>query len=355
MTRRTLRWLVIAGLLGSSAVVAGLPPSHAAAATTAATQYSGTAGVAQPVTRHATAASSGSTSSAAATRQRGARSTRTQGAAAARTAQAPVASSSTTASTAPAPSCRTSTGSAASTAQQTNFGAEFEPPDQGLCAGNGFVLEPVNSAYRIYHTDGSTIVGPFNVNDLFNVGAAEFTSDPRCYYDASTQRWFVAILFLNDSFTASAQEIAVSKTSDPTKMWTEYSIDTTDSSQPSSDGCPCFGDQPLLGIDATNVYISTNEFSINGPQYNGAQIYAINKAQLVAGGTANFAHWKNLHIGGALAASVQPALTNGSAPAEYFLELARSQRDVRQPPRRVGDDQHERDRVRPHARPCRAR
>ncbi|MDQ6722414.1 MAG: hypothetical protein M3003_16700, partial [Candidatus Dormibacteraeota bacterium] len=23
----------------------------------------------------------------------------------------------------------------------TNFGAEFEPPDQGLCAGNGFVVE----------------------------------------------------------------------------------------------------------------------------------------------------------------------------------------------------------------------
>ncbi len=67
----------------------------------------------------------------------------------------------------------------------TNFGPEFEPPDQGLCAGNGFVLEPVNSAYRVYRTDGSTVVGPFNVNDIFNVGGAEFTSDPRCYFDAS--------------------------------------------------------------------------------------------------------------------------------------------------------------------------
>src|SRR5438552_7017659 len=28
----------------------------------------------------------------------------------------------------------------------TNFGAEFEPPDQGLCVGNGFVIEAVNSA-----------------------------------------------------------------------------------------------------------------------------------------------------------------------------------------------------------------
>ena len=42
----------------------------------------------------------------------------------------------------------------------TNFNAEFEPPDQGLCVGDGFVLEPVNSAYRIYRTNGSTCADP---------------------------------------------------------------------------------------------------------------------------------------------------------------------------------------------------
>ncbi len=205
----------------------------------------------------------------------------------------------------------------------TNFGAQFEPPDQGLCAGNGFVLEPVNSAYRIYRPDGSTIVGPFNVNDIFNVGAAEFTSDPRCFYDASVGRWYVEILFINDAFNASAVDIAVSKTADPTKMWTQYQIDTTDnggSGQPKNPGCPCLGDQPLLGIDSNNMYISTNEFSLAGPEFNGAQIYAISKADLIGGsGSAHFVHFGNLRIGGAVAASVQPALTYGSAPAEYFL------------------------------------
>src|SRR5437879_6185980 len=29
----------------------------------------------------------------------------------------------------------------------------FEPPDQGLCAGNGFVLESVNHALRVYDTN----------------------------------------------------------------------------------------------------------------------------------------------------------------------------------------------------------
>src|SRR5438105_343414 len=59
-----------------------------------------------------------------------------------------------------------------------NFNAEFEPPDQGLCVGNSVVLEPVNSAYRYFNTSGKTLAGPFNVNDLFNEGALQFTSDP---------------------------------------------------------------------------------------------------------------------------------------------------------------------------------
>src|SRR5258708_10771238 len=42
----------------------------------------------------------------------------------------------------------------------TNFGLEFEPPDQGLCVGNGFVVEPVNSAFTIYRTNGSVVTRP---------------------------------------------------------------------------------------------------------------------------------------------------------------------------------------------------
>ena len=69
----------------------------------------------------------------------------------------------------------------------TNFGAEFEPPDQGLCVGNGFVVETVNSAYTVYDTHGTRCAGPFNVNGPFDEGLTEFTSDPRCYFDAADQ------------------------------------------------------------------------------------------------------------------------------------------------------------------------
>lgn len=200
----------------------------------------------------------------------------------------------------------------------TNFGAEFEPPDQGLCVGNGYVVEPVNSAYTIYRTNGTVVAGPFNVNKLFDEGYRQFTSDPRCYYDKTTNTWFAIILFISSNNLHGRTDLAVNTSGDPAKPWTVYHIDGTD---PNGAGCPCFGDQPLLGIDQYNVYISTNEFSILGPQFSGAQIYAVSKSQLVAlAHRVNFVHFGNLSIGGAIAASVQPAITfNANANAEYFM------------------------------------
>jgi hypothetical protein len=207
----------------------------------------------------------------------------------------------------------------------TNFGQEFEPPDQGLCEGNGFVVEMVNSAYKVYRPDGTVVTGPFNVNGPFDEGLTEFTSDPRCTYDAATNTWFASILFINAAGNQSFEDLAVNTSGDPTKLWTVYRINTTDiggSTGPKHPGCPCLGDQPRMGIDSHNVYISTDEFSILGTQYNGPQIYAIAKSSLVNPGPpstpAHFVHFDNLSIGGMVPIAVQPAIV-GSGAAEYFM------------------------------------
>lgn len=209
----------------------------------------------------------------------------------------------------------------------TNFGAEFEPPDQGLCVGNGFVVEPVNSAFAIYRRNGAEVAGPFNVNALFDEGLTEFTSDPRCYFDAATNTWFAIILFISADNTEARTDIAVNTSGDPTTPWTVYHLEQTDdgtNGTPVHVGCPCFGDQPLLGIDGENIYISTNEFSILGPQVNGAQIYAVSKRDLIRGAThVHFVQFENLSIAGGQAFSVQPAITRPAGDgtdAEYFLQ-----------------------------------
>jgi hypothetical protein len=281
----------------------------------AVTHYSGTPGVARLVPRHKPAIGAPS-----ATRMvpRGARRLPSGHFSAAEAVPgAPAPASAAAAATATSSASVNFNGVSSRDSQFTNFEQTFEPPDQGLCKGNGFVLEAVNSAYRIYRTTGTSLRGPFNINDLFNVGGKEFTSDPRCWFDPSTQTWFATVVFLNDSFTASSLLIAVRHNADPRGLWTEYSIDTTDLG---GNGCPCFGDQPRLGIDQTNLYVTADEFSILGPEFNGAELWAIDKSDLV-NGVANprLVFFPNLQIDGQSTQAPQPALSTGTPDAEYFL------------------------------------
>src|SRR5437660_360246 len=196
-------------------------------------------------------------------------------------------------------------------------GFDLEPPDQGVCANKSNVLELINLAAADYNRNGTLKDGPISLNSLFAEPAAEFLSDPRCYFDASTHAWFASVLAIDPSNTASHLDVAVAPADLPT-IFTVFQFDTTDANNP---GCPCFGDQPLLGLDKQNIYVSTNEFSILGPNFNGAQIYAISKSQLLAlAPSVNFVHFGNLGIGGVVAGSVQPAITNDNSKAEFFLQ-----------------------------------
>jgi hypothetical protein len=311
--------LGVAVATGLATIAAMLAPTVAQASASggspapAVTHYTGTPGVARLVPRSAPAAAP---SAAAPVVPRGAR--RLPSGTFSATEAMPGGPTS-----AAAPATATSSpvvnfdGVSSRDSQFTNYELKFEPPDQGLCKGNGFVLEAVNSAYRIYRTTGKSMRGPFNINDLFNVGGKEFTSDPRCWFDPSTQTWFATILFINDSSTASSLLIAVRHDPDPRGLWNEYSIDTTD---PGGNGCPCFADQPRLGIDQTNLYVTADEFSILGPEFNGAELWAIDKSDLVAGNpNPHFVQFAGLTIDGQQTLAPQPALSAGKPKAEFFL------------------------------------
>ena len=89
-------------------------------------------------------------------------------------------------------------------------------------------------------TSHKVLAGPVYLNNFFGVDPNDFTSDPRCYYDPSTQRWFVTLTDLGGPTTDLL--LAVSQSSDPTGSFSLYAIETI------NDGffgvCPCFGDQP---------------------------------------------------------------------------------------------------------------
>jgi hypothetical protein len=222
-------------------------------------------------------------------------------------------------------------------------GTQFslEPPDQGLCVGNGKVVEAVNNAVRVYDTKGNALTSVTALSQFFGLAPevvrpagpfGPFISDPKCYFDVASNRFFLTELELevNSSTGAFAgpsdQLIAVSLTGDPTATWALYTFSTTDAARA---GCPCFGDQPLIGADAYGFYITTNEYGVFSSAYYGAQVYAISKAALAAHASSPAvthidAGPRTLSQGG-LAYTVQPATSPDATYAaanggtEYFL------------------------------------
>ncbi|MFL5928755.1 MAG: hypothetical protein ACJ77E_17630 [Gaiellaceae bacterium] len=198
-----------------------------------------------------------------------------------------------------------------------NNGNQFsvEPPDQGLCVGNGFVVEAVNDVLNVYSTTGLSLLpsnavgGAVDLNTFFGYPAAinrttgvrgQVVTDPSCLYDAQTQRFYLVVLTLEvvprtGAFTTvNHLDVAVSNSSNPTGAWTVYRVDVTHdgSANPSpANACPCLGDYPHIGADANGFYVTTNAYPFNGAGFDGAQIYAFSKRQLAAGAASvNMVH-----------------------------------------------------------------
>jgi hypothetical protein len=197
-----------------------------------------------------------------------------------------------------------------------------EPPDQGMCVGNGYVVEAVNDVFNVFsastgasalpdNTATNVVSGhPRNVNHAVDLNSfygyspaidrahgnvrGEFVTDPSCIYDAQTQRFFVVVLSLDSQVPGPCQgvfscvnhlDLAVSQTSNPTGSWNIYKIDVTNDGTDTggANPGPYLGDYPHIGADANGIYLTTNAYPWHANGFSGAQIYALSKAQLAAG------------------------------------------------------------------------
>jgi hypothetical protein len=238
-----------------------------------------------------------------------------------------------------------------------NGGNQFsvEPPDQGLCVGNGFVFETVNDVLAVYDQAGATKKGPTALNSFYGYVPAinratgvrgPFVTDPSCLYDSATQRWFHVTLTLevnpaNGHFLGPNHlDIAVSKTADPTQGWVVYSVPVQDDG---SQGTPdhhcslkadgtghgaCIGDYPHIGADANGFYVTTNEYSLFGPEYKAAQVYAFSKQALAANAasvlltqidTTNMVHHKQAGFTVWPATAANGAFNTEADGTEFFM------------------------------------
>jgi hypothetical protein len=226
----------------------------------------------------------------------------------------------------------------------------LEPPDQGLCVGNTSpndpslgpeVVESVNDALVFYDASAEQFTNPITLPEFFGLAPSinrstgvfgPFVSDPKCYFDPDTQRWFHTVLVISQdpstgAFVAPAYVyLAVSTSSEALGSYFIYRINVTDSAHPN---CPCFGDQPLIGADKYGFYVSTAEYDLHpfGGNFNGPQIYAMNKKALENGSLGRVTHLSGLThlVGDRTTGTVQPAASpdgvydtrdNGT---EYFM------------------------------------
>jgi len=226
----------------------------------------------------------------------------------------------------------------------------LEPPDQGLCVGGVStndpsygpeVVESVNDALVFYDARMHQLGLPITLSQFFGLPPTinrstgkfgPFISDPKCYFDPDTQRWFHSVLTIaqdpnTGAFQAPASVyLAVSTSSEALGSYYIYRIDATDSGHPN---CPCFGDQPLIGADQNGFYVSTAEYDLEpfGANFNGPQIYAMSKQKLEKGTLGSVVHISGIThaIGDRTTGSVQPSMAQvaqfetSNGGTEYFL------------------------------------
>lgn len=153
-----------------------------------------------------------------------------------------------------------------------------DPPDPVIGVGAGFVVQMVNSAVRVWTTDGSGLA-VYPLATFMGTASAD-VSDPGVVYDPGSGRWFASAV---DVARASVQ-VAVSTSSDPTRPWTVYSH--------ASGSCP---DQPSLGVTSRLVVVGYGAFtapcrSDPAPTYLGGALLTYDKQALLEG-SAQAADW----------------------------------------------------------------
>jgi len=149
-------------------------------------------------------------------------------------------------------------------------GAIFVPPDTNGDVGPNHYVQTVNSSIAIFDKEGTTLVGPIQINTLFaplgGPCATGAVIDPIVNYDPLADRWVV----MGFPFT-SPLCIAVSRTDDPVAGgWFLYAFDLGVS----------IPDYPKLGVWPDAYYLGLNAFSNN--------VCALDRTNMLSGNPATF-------------------------------------------------------------------
>lgn len=200
---------------------------------------------------------------------------------------------------------------------------EVTPPDQGLCTGfdpgvpgQAVVFEPINSAIRETGVDGQHLPGhPLLGNQ--DVSFSHFWepnafSDPRCFFLPESRTFIFTVIGAVQSGPDQGQtstDIAVFNR----RGFAVYQIDT-------SSGGKFFGDQPHVGYDSNNLYITTDAFNASGSGFFGATLFIVPLRQLEReDATLNEVFFAPVSLAGIPIRTLEPAISTTPTEIEYLM------------------------------------
>ncbi len=179
------------------------------------------------------------------------------------------------------------------------------PPDTHGSVDSNYCITAINSNVRI-QTRASATVSTVSLNAFWAPIVGSGSYDPRIHYDATSNRWIFITDWGAESATSSIL-IAVSKTSNPTGGWWMFKVlvDATGVS---------WLDYPEVGFNGKWVTVTGNLFPVTGTGYNGAKVFAFNKANLLAGTSATYTSFTQ-----ASSFSIAPAITYDVAEQNQYM------------------------------------
>ncbi|MDD3875208.1 MAG: T9SS type A sorting domain-containing protein [Bacteroidales bacterium] len=198
---------------------------------------------------------------------------------------------------------------------EANWSMVATPPDNSMAVSNGgYIVTANNDGVEYYNTSGSYLY--FNYwSDFFNNSAlTSMIYDPKVIYDASADRFVMAVLHGTTPATSKVL-VCFSKSNNPLNGWWTYTL----SGNPLSDNS--WFDYPGLGVSNNEIYITGNLFSSQGT-FNQAIIYQIQKSNGYSGSNINFQYWHSLNATPYPAFSLVPASlgqTGSYGPGIYLV------------------------------------
>ncbi|MDH3626387.1 MAG: hypothetical protein OES25_01865 [Acidobacteriota bacterium] len=154
------------------------------------------------------------------------------------------------------------------------------PPDPVIAVSSNFLLEAVNSRFRVWDITQDPPVpaaAEINFNTLFqSVPNCNGSFDPYVDYDEENERWVMITETINSMNGNSYLCVAGSRTADPSAAWNVFSF-RSDTATPGQ-----YLDYPKMAIGLDGIYITANNFLDGSTSFAEIRVWALDKTEVYA-------------------------------------------------------------------------